>query len=148
MTVETGSDFTDFHSRTKSVNKAIIPLPPARNGGHPQGGGFREIVLLNKGRKERQRRSRRARAKRAREKSLKAFRYSPTKKNTPDGGFRHGGHGRARDTRKEIFFFFGKDARKTKRPRRFADKGFSSRLFPCIPCQNASVSLDTFIKTL
>ena len=54
MTVETGSDFTDFHSRTKSVNKAIIPLPPARNGGHPQGGGFREIVLLNKGRKERQ----------------------------------------------------------------------------------------------
>ena len=66
-------------------------------------------------------RSRRARAKRGREKSLKAFRYSPTKKNTPDGGFRHGGHGRARDTRKEIFFFFGKDARKTKRPRRYAN---------------------------
>ena len=66
-------------------------------------------------------RSLRARAKRAREKSLKAFRYSPTKKNTPDGGFRHGGHGRARDTRNEIFFFFGKDARKTKRPRRYAN---------------------------
>jgi hypothetical protein len=42
-----GKQLPDFHSRTKSVNRAIIPLPPARNGGHPQGGGFREIVLLN-----------------------------------------------------------------------------------------------------
>jgi len=36
-----------FSLKDKIGKKAIIPLPPARNGGHPQGGGFREIVLLN-----------------------------------------------------------------------------------------------------
>ena len=47
-----------------------------------------------------------------------------------------GGHGRHG---KEIFCFFGKDARKTKRFRRFAGTGISSCLFPWFQCQDTLI---------
>ena len=57
MTVETGSDFTDFHSRTKSVNRAIELVTSSLSHRHVMGdirkvGGSGKSPFSTKGAKK------------------------------------------------------------------------------------------------